>query len=215
MSRSRKAGGSVFGLALVSVLVFGAFAASAAQASPVWHKNGKTFKELGISEVGTVLTGGSLTIEVPGWDTTINCKQNFGTGHLVGESSGTMHIEARECGVANMEKSCKVGPLSFVFNLGLVGGGKTGTIETFTPYYSEMEELEITGTYCPLEDLIFPLMYEAGSMGAEVGAESTHLSLTGLPANQIEAGVSGELALVSFGGSFLQTEALGWEIGAW
>jgi hypothetical protein len=215
MLKRRRTGHSVFGLALVSMLVFGALAASAAQASPQWHKNGKTLQELGLSQMPINQSGGSLSLEVPGWELTVDCTSG-GVGHAVGASSGSMHLDTNQCSVKHFEKHCEVSPMSFDFALGLEEGGETGVIETFTPGGgSEIARLVISGELCPFNELEFPIGYEAGRLGAEVGAENGVLPLTGLPARRINAYVSEEPVYISLSGSVAQSEETGAAIGAW
>jgi hypothetical protein len=215
MSKLKKVRGSAFGLALVAMLAFGAFAASAAQASPVWHYNGKTLKEAGLTELQYLIADGVLTFEMPRWGLTVSCDEAFGTGSVKGDGSGTGIIEAYGCETQEYEEVCYVAePLAISVKLGLKAGGKTGVIETFTPTYTTMTSLEFSGEVCPLAEWSFDVMNPKGEGFAfEVGPEGNQVPLTSL--GPITGSTGEEVVYVSLDGPIVQQAAGGGKIGAW
>jgi hypothetical protein len=215
MSKLKKLRGSAFGLALVAMLAFGAFAASAAQASPVWHYKGKTLKEAGLSKVAYTIDNGVLTFET-GWGFTVSCADTVGWGYLEGESSGTGTIAGYECELQDFEDVCAVAPspVTISVKLGLKAGGKTGVIETFTPTYTTMTSLEMSGEECSLAEWSFDVMNPKGEGFAfEVGPEGKQLPLTSL--GPITGSTGEEVVYVSLDGPIVQQAATGEKIGAW
>jgi hypothetical protein len=167
MSRSRKTGGSVFGLALVSMLVFGAFAASGAQASLGWHVGGKTLAELGKTEAPVGYSGSTLSIEWPDWGLTVNCEKISGSGTISGVSGGVASLTADKCSVPDAPP-CTVPPMKLWMHLGLVE--KEGVVtETFKPLWSGFADFTFGGEECPMQGMHFTLFNSAEeSLVAEV-----------------------------------------------
>ncbi len=117
MSKRRKAGASAFGLALVAMLVFAAFGASAAGAS-TWHVEGNSFS----GEEGVSWSGGPVSIANQSLGFTISCGSVSGTTEIKESSKSTGTITLGSCAVANMPQ-CKAQPLNLNFNGYLVDSG--------------------------------------------------------------------------------------------
>jgi hypothetical protein len=215
MSKRRKTGGSVFGLALVSMLLFGAVVASGAQAM-AWRLDGKTLAELGKTKAAYSMKGGTLTIEVPALGLTVQCNKTSSSGYLVGEDDGNGNFEASGCSAS---EDCQAYPIKFPVDIGLVPGKETGgeikPIETLTPDDS-LIALEFYGAECALSELEFSLHYEKGSLGAEADKPKILRHLTGLP-QQAEMMLGGNEAYVSLGGSLEEWYATNpaVSLGAW
>jgi hypothetical protein len=219
MLKHRKAGGPVFGLALVSMLVFAAFAANGAQASPVWHVNGKTFAEAGISQKEFVLAndaGGVVKTEIPSWGITVNCGKTEGGGSLEGTSSGTGTLVLNNCVLVEFEEECQVEPITLRVSLGLESGGKTGAIGTFTPNGIPAAKLVFTGQECPIRDLPVEIINgEKHNFAAEIGAEALSVPLTGISTRKMVGTWGSHAAYISMSGSFKMRYLTGQTLGAW
>jgi hypothetical protein len=215
MSKRRKTGGSVFGLALVSMLLFGAVVASGAQAM-AWRLNGKTLAELGKTKAAYNMNGGTLTLEVPALGVTVECDSTSSSGYLVGEDDGNGNFKASGC---SGSESCQAYPIEFAVDIGLAPGktegGEIKPIETLTPNDS-LIALEFYGEECALSELEFNLHSEEGSLGAEANKPKVLHNLTGLSSHQAVLMLGGNEAYVSLGGSLEEHYAnpLVW-LGAW
>ncbi len=203
--RKRKGFASVLGLALVGVLAFGVFMASAAQASPIWHLSGKTLAERGKTQEAVAAAGNSLSVEVPEWGVTVQCGLfRSSSGYVKGEAEGSMVMIAEKC-VSNL-KNCQVSAIGgMTLGLGLISGGSTGVIETLTPSYgSSLGVLAFSGASCPLNELEETLYTSSGSLGAAVSQGSNELQLAGLSSYSIHAAYGGNLVVIRLGGTTTQ-----------
>jgi hypothetical protein len=206
MSRGRKTGGSVFGLALVAMLLFGAVAASGAQAL-AWHIGGKTLAERGETKAPYTMSGGTLSVDLPEWGATINCDNTTGSGYLSGQDKGTGTLKATKCSLSE-QPWCQVDPIQMTVDLGLVEDGGTGVVETLTPHYNDFD-LNVGGEECswPYPDEDWTIWSQEGALGAEADSSKTSLSLTGSSAYQIQAFGGSIPVSVSLGGSLQQSYA--------
>ncbi len=218
MSRNRKAGGSVFGLALVSMLLFGAIAASGAQAL-AWHVGGKTLAERGEAKAPVTMKGGTLTLEIPSWGMTVACENTSSSGYLSGEDDGHGNFKATGCSIP--ETYCEADPIEMEIAYGLAQGeetegGEIKAVETLTPD-EWFIDLDFHGEECSWNGWQFTLQDKSGSMGAEANVPKSLRFLTGLPSYQAEMRLGINPVYVSLGGSLEQwySNNPNLSLGAW
>jgi hypothetical protein len=204
---------SAFGLALVAMLVFGALAAGAAQASPTWYINGKTLAERGETKAAQVISGGTLSLEVPNWNVTVSCGENLGSGYVVGQSGGDVNLTASNCGVVG-NPACEVDPIEMGLNLALGGS----VVETFVPSGYEVTDLTISGAQCswPYAGESVSLYYVKGSLGVDVTNKGTGVRLTEtVPPSKMQAAIGKQSVYIALGGLLQQQTATGAELEVW
>lgn len=193
---------SAFGLALVAVLACSAFVASAAQASPAWHIEGKTLAERGETEAPSELVGNSVTFDMPGWGVEVECSESFGWGYLVGADEGNLNLTAFNCTVPSSPKCNVTSPIHMQLDLGLSAGGGTGVLESFGAG-GGFATLVFSGKKCSLNELEFELYYQ-GSQPFEVAQAGKNLSLSS-SSYAILAAVGEEPVYITFGGTLTQS----------
>jgi hypothetical protein len=173
--RRGRGAASAFGLALVSMLVLGAFAASAAQASPTWHIDGAEYS----GEESVAWSGGSTTFKAEnGWEITCTAMSGTSTISKGTSSSGTLTFSS--CTVAGGPK-CVVKPLSLSFNGEPVEAAGADYEKLSTSAEWTIENCAIGG---PKESV-------SGTIAGLIGEEAVHSSRAFSHANDVATGSSG------------------------